>query len=117
MISVETCQQIYKDKVFTDPLGGKHPVSANALTILNYHEAGTTSAKAVCDGVDWKAPDGTTVSNAVVDIQVQITIEEERFLSNKDEVRSQRDQKVLPCSDSADGCATATSTYVWQRKA
>ena len=116
MISVETCQQIYTNKVFIDPLGGKHPVTTSTITIINYHEAGTTTEKAVCEGAEWKAPDGTTVSNAVVDIQVQITIEEERFLSNDEEVRSQRDQRVLPCSDSADGCATATRTYVWQGK-
>ena len=43
MISVETCQQIYKDKVFTDPLGGKHPVSANTIIIQSPYPHPLTS--------------------------------------------------------------------------
>ena len=108
--------------VYKDPKGEEHAVTMGAVNIIKYMEAGKNTISGIstweinCKGETWKTPDGQQIDNAYVDVQLIITIEEETFLSNAEEVRSQRDKKLLPCSDAMAGCATATQRYVWEGK-
>ena len=122
MMSVEDCTKVRNTGIFKDPKGGEHAVGMGTVTIVKYTELGKTTFSGIsswevnCEGETWKTPDGQTIDNAVVDIQLTITLQEEEFLSNEDEVRSVQDKKMLPCTDSAAGCATGLKTYVRTQK-
>ena len=119
MMSVEDCAKVRDTGTFKDLKGGEHAVGMSTVTLVKYTELGKTTLSGIsswevnCEGETWKTPDGQTIDNAVVDIQLTITLQEEEFLSNEDEVRSVHDKKMLPCADSAAGCATSLKTYVW----